>query len=280
MNKNNNQNWEFFNDFKIESGSQSSVQIFDNAIVIKKTPKDEMPRRDVIEKLRAQKFLLFKCLIPLKVEDLGVYMLSTYIKATKIHKYDSVVLCKSLKYLHNMGFAYWDLFPDNVINGNLIDNGLISEIEVKPHKLRKELMEFKSGLEADLYCLGKYFKVDMGQIEDKIPCECMSYSLGYFVASLPLLMLLLSIFMLVTQDTPWLGIGIIFGSLFIFMCLLFLSYRSSKGLNKRHLKSIFWESMILHYLTPVHIMLELTTSENWFFNGEYVENILGLYKLL
>jgi len=272
-----NLDWMKFNTQKMGEGSQSRVDIYDTPIVIKETPIVELPDLNVLSRVRELRDKRFRCLIPTKVRKIGDTMLLSYPKAVSDKsEIDAVSLCISLKKLHKNNIAYWDLFEDNVIDGLLIDNGLMSWADKKPHKLRLSVINIENGIQADLFCLSKNFTDIYKERERTDLCSRLLVSLYLCLSLVPISIIILGfIFLSENNSVPMIIIGFIILALLLCVRVSF----GNKFLFKRVVSNYVFDDIFYTLCTPIHHLI-CHFKTDVYFKSQKITCILDLYEVL
>lgn len=155
----------YFN--KIGSGTQSEVYDL-NGLVVKHTFISDIPSIPVLDLIKSLPEICryLKPLQFIKTSDkVDVFFKKYQGSTTKIGSrrrgfVDSTMnwsIRTQIKILHHHGLAYNDLHPENVIDGYLVDFGLLTLINEMPYKRRKEIPKHLTPEEGDLFMLDKYY---------------------------------------------------------------------------------------------------------------------------
>lgn len=260
--------WFKFNTQKMGTGSQSRVDIYDTPIVIKETPLIELPDFSVIEKIGEINSTELKCLIPTKVRKIGDFMLMSYPRSGEPK--DIIFLIRSLKTLHKNNIAYWDLFKDNVVDGWLVDNGLVSWSNVRPHKLRYDIKDELDGIKCDQKCLNKNFKFDSFKIKRMGLFEQAIMFIALVVSLAPLTLILLhSIYW-----NPNSIVVIIFSVTVLIMVAVIRWRFSEQQLHSRLFRNRIFDTMMFAVICPFHQFLSTDT----YLGETRIKNVMDIYN--
>lgn len=233
----------------------------------------ELPNVEVIEKINELRDSSFKCLIPTRIRKIGIHYLMSYPRSGE--KQGLIFLIKSIKKLHEINIAYWDLFPDNVVDDWLVDNGLMSWSDVRPHKLRLDVVGYIDGITCDKHCLEKNFPV----IDDMYYHRYDKYPIIHYIIMLispiPIMLILLKVFIWDSNSIPIITI--------LSFLLLFVSF-ARWDIGRRSLHYRFWENAIVDALTYsllylIHVVLMRLHSKIYLGKSE-INTAMDIYNRL